>query len=180
MKKCPQCQTNYFDNMLDFCLEDGAKLSFVEDSAVDSEISRKTVFQADRPTAETTVAFSPNLKADLAETFAAAQKTAGVPLTEKVVQLKKSAVNQWLVFLETAPIVAALLHNYWQWLYLSKLYYSSFTQYVFSSGFLGWFLLLIVGVGLSIAALKYGNSKKFAVTALVVLAINVLLYAVPK
>ena len=181
MKKCPQCQTDYFDNMLDFCLEDGAKLVSVENSA-SVRRSRPTAATDSPPNSEPTVAFSIENIEDSTETetVVVEQNTGINSETDKRRAIKISAVRQWYLFLETAPVIFALLHIYWQWLFLPKLYYGSFVGYVFSANFLSWLFLLVGGAAFGIISLKFGKSKKFAVTALVVLAINVLLYIVPK
>ena len=36
MKRCPQCTTEYYDDMLEFCLEDGAKLHTVSKPKTDA------------------------------------------------------------------------------------------------------------------------------------------------
>jgi hypothetical protein len=43
-----------------------------------------------------------------------------------------------------------------------------------------WLLLLITGGATGLLAVKYGRNKGFAYTSLVILAINLLLFLVPK
>jgi len=205
MKKCPQCQTDYFDNMLDFCLEDGARLILAEDDPP-SKPAARTIFQESPPTDPSTIAFNSAFRhprndsegeietvvvektpgktpgnniGQVAEKNAG-QNTLQAPRKLDTEKIRHRALGHWTSFLETAPLVLALMHNYWQWLYLSKLGYSGFLEYFLSGSFLIWITLLICGLILSIVSLKYGRSLKFAVFSLVVLAINVLLYIVPK
>jgi cell division septation protein DedD len=42
MKKCPQCNRNYSDETLNFCLEDGTVLTSISDRSTDENILRKT------------------------------------------------------------------------------------------------------------------------------------------
>jgi hypothetical protein len=94
-------------------------------------------------------------------------------LTEKVVQ-------QGNKVLEIAPIVIALAHNWWQWIYLENQYYSSFASYILSANFLMWLLFLAAGASLGLFALKRGQNKGFAISSLVILSVNLLLFLVPK
>jgi hypothetical protein len=82
--------------------------------------------------------------------------------------------------LELAPVVIALAHNWWQWLYLEKQYYSSFMDYFFSANFLMWLLLLAAGIGISLYSIKRSERKGFAYTGLVIFAINLILFLVPR
>ncbi len=181
MKECLQCLAKYFDNMLEYCLDDGTKLlSTAETTAAPTQPN--AVFPKVAPAAGKTIEFSPSVDQTNGETETIQIETQKVKQNRhaQTDKIKNSAISQSLVFLEHAPLIIALAHNYWQWLYLSKLYYNGFTAYVLSPSFLFWVVLLMLGTGFSVSALKYCVSKKFAVTALVVLAINVLLYLVPK
>lgn len=180
MKQCPQCKTEYFDNLLDFCLEDGAKLVTVfENSGAREDTTHKT--NPFNPTETETVVLQDNILkidnivSDLHETNVWQKQ-----LRNKSEKIKDSVKDKWFNVLEFAPIVLALTHVYWQWLYLSKQNYYRFTEYIISANFLIWFALLICGVIFGIISLKYGKSKKFAVTALTILAINLLLILLPK
>ncbi len=181
MKECPQCRAKYFDNMLEYCLDDGTKLISTA-GTIAAPTQSIPVSPKISSTAEKTIEFSQNAGIPLFETDTIQIETqkANKSLYTQKDKIKTSAINQSLTVLEHAPLIVALIHNYWQWLYLSKLYYSGFTTYILSPNFLIWIILLLIGVASSIGALKYAVSKKFAVTALVVLAINVLLYIVPK
>jgi hypothetical protein len=73
MKQCPKCKIDYFDNSLEFCLEDGMKLSFVTN--FDNEIS--TLFSPNRSnltSAETVDLPNPNLAAEAKYPFANARQ----------------------------------------------------------------------------------------------------------
>jgi len=182
MKKCPKCNSQYFDNMLDFCLEDGTKLVIVSE-----DLDRKTLGTPTAPTRPPTQAetvFIPQNKA-VADTVEWEVKTTQKnnfqsPLQIKSEKIKTSLTNKWYRFLEFTPIVLALAHNYWQWLYLAPKSSSQLSDFLFSYQFLIWFLLLISGAIFGIISLKYGKNKSFAITALVILAINALLSIVPK
>jgi len=169
MKRCPKCNAEYYDNMLEFCLEDGTRLT----SLSSPQRAPATVSaQPPRPTA--------------------AEETVSMPLTAKpkdqevetvvakaIVPPDNTTLSQNKV-LEIAPIVVALAHNWWQWLYLEKQYYSSFMDYVFSANFLMWLLLLGAGAVISLYSLKRSERKGFAYTGLVILAINLILFLVPR
>lgn len=195
MKRCSKCNTDYFDNMLDFCLEDGAKLLAVANNDAD----RNKILLQQKPTIRTeskTVVLPINafendygsVQTDTVETNVGqkqlqnqSEKIGKIGKTEQISeQIKDSIKTRWFNVLEIAPIVLAFAHNYWQWLYLSKQYYYGFAEYILSANFLIWFALLICGVIFGIISFKYGKNKKFAVTALIVLAINFLLVLIPK
>lgn len=169
MKRCPKCNADYYDNMLEFCLEDGTRLTSLS------------------PThgAPATVAAQPPRQT-------AAEKTVSMPLSappkdqevetvvaKSIVPPDNAALSQNKV-LEIAPVVVSLAHNWWQWLYLEKQYYSSFMEYVFSANFLMWLLLLGAGAVISLYSLKRSERKGFAYTGLVILAINLILFLVPR
>ena len=82
--------------------------------------------------------------------------------------------------METAPIVLALAHNWWQWLYLEKQYVSSITEYILSANFLMWLLLLASGILVSLLAVKHSKDKTLGIISLVALAINLILFLVPR
>lgn len=182
MKRCPQCQTEYFDNMLDFCLEDGAKLLQVSPPGKELETIVSQMKQT-KPFAPPPMAFS-----DRPQTINAVETNKRDALmdeanplsTARTGKLKTTLTNQGYKFLEIAPIVLALMHNYWQWLYVEKQSFTPLTGFLLSVNFIVWFLLLISGIIFGIVSLKYGRSKSFPVTALVVICINVLLFLVPR
>ncbi len=88
--------------------------------------------------------------------------------------------SQTAKILETAPIVLALAHNWWQWLYLEKQYVSSITDYILSANFLMWLLLLASGTIISLLAVKHSKNKTLGIISLVALAINLILFLVPR
>lgn len=185
MKQCPQCNRTYSDETLLFCLEDGARLTPISNeeppltfspadtgqptfkNKVTDKISPETGFagswtkppetlgsqsQPERRFAENNLNFAEQTDADLT--------------TEKL--------------LTFAPIVLALAHNYWQWLYLANSRAYGYFEYFVSVNFIVWLVLLIGGVVISILAYRKAREKSFAVTALVILAINFLLCIVPR
>lgn len=175
MKQCPKCKTDYFDNMLDFCLDDGERLLRLKQTDVDFKQTSPT--QAETVVLDNqlnpTVFVPPNVKTEL-------HNAPATELQNKSEKIKQRVTLQWLRTLEIVPVVLALAHNYWQWLYLSRKSYYEFSSYFFSADFLIWLLLLILGFVFGIISLKYSKRKTFAITALVVLAINLLLSIVPK
>lgn len=183
MKRCPKCSADYFDNMLEFCLEDGTKLvnpnqSKITERAVPpptellSPLETETIFIAQTPEDPTLS----SEKYDAPEKITASQDAAA----GRAAKIKEVVTNKWYKTLEFTPLILALAHNYWQWLYLSKQNYYQFFDYLLSANFIIWFGLLISGVTFGIISLKYGRSKSFAITALVILAVNLLLFIVPK
>lgn len=176
MKKCPQCNIEYFDNMLEFCLEDGVRLlnlSSGQPTATAanerSPVTEKTHFGPPPASAET-IQFAANRQPDLKNDLAV--KTAE--------RAEKTEVEKGKLLLEIAPIVISLAHNWWQWIYLEDQYYSSFTQYVFSANFLMWLLLLLTGAAIGLYSLRKSPYKGFTYTALVILAVNLLLFIIPR
>lgn len=181
MKICPHCNLKYSDNTLEFCLEDGAKLLMSQNLIDDSP----TISNSNRPNSsseETAYLPKPNFAAGIEfnnldnETI----KQKPVSDTIKTNLLNTDGNLQKFQVLETAPIIIALAHNWWQWLYLNNQYYSSFSAYVFSANFLMWLLLLISGIIVGLFAIKYCRNKNFAYTSLIILSINLLLILVPK
>lgn len=173
MKHCPKCNLNY-DNTLEFCLEDGTRL--VSANAFDSEIPTITHANKPSPTTEKTVSLpysTPNA-APAPNHQTAAQK---VPQTTLI---KEKVIEQSNKILETAPIVLALAHNWWQWIYLKNQSYTSFPAYVFSADFMIWLILLALGAALGLLSFKRLQNRGFAAAGLVILAINFILFIVPK
>ena len=165
MKRCPKCNADYYDNMLEFCLEDGTRLTSPSGAPA-------TVAQPPRQSAtEKTVSMplSPQPQQHEVETV----------IAKSIAPVEETTFSQNKV-LEIAPAVIALAHNWWQWLYLEKQYYSSFMDYVFSANFLMWLLLLAAGVAISLYSMKRSERKGFAYTGLVILAINLILFLVPR
>lgn len=179
MKRCPKCNLDYFDNMLEFCLEDGSKLYTV---SAYNETPTITKPNPSNPATAKTVSL-PYSKTPGALQFEASNR-AGNPPIEKTVAatdlLKEKVTDKTFRILETAPIVLSLAHNWWQWIYLNNQYYSSLTGFLLSANFLMWLLLLITGGATGLLAVKYSRNKGFAYASLVILAINLLLFLVPK
>lgn len=166
MKRCPKCNVDYFDNVLEFCLEDGTRL-IADPSVVTKERLPNTI------NAET-VAFERG-RMPMGFQGAAVPDTVKEIIPETISQ--SPSVSKTL---EVAPIVLALAHNWWQWLYLENQYVSSIASYILSANFLMWLVLLAGGVGVSLMALKKLRNKAFAYISLVILAINLILFLVPR
>ena len=179
MKRCPKCNLEYFDNTLEFCLEDGSKLFNVSNYDEAPTVTRPNPAN---PSTEKTVNL-PYSKPPATLRFEAVNQ-ANNQTVEKTVTapdlLKDKVTDKTFRILETAPIVVSLAHNWWQWIYLNNQYYPSLTAFLLSANFLMWLLLLITGAAISLLALKYSRNKGFAYTSLVILAINLLLFLVPK
>ncbi len=174
MKRCPKCRTDYFDNMLDFCLDDGERLQILRQQenfkeAENSQTETAVLNNYSIPTA----LIPPTVKSEIQNALPTEQ-------TEISEKLQQKVTRKWLKILEIFPIFPALAHNYWQWLYLERKSYYDFTSYFLSLDFIIWTLLLITALVFGIISLKYSKQKGFAITALVVLAINVLFSIVPK
>lgn len=176
IKKCPQCQTAYYDRTLEFCLEDGTKLIETDEMAtVESKPATKqnnveTIAFEPFPTIPPTV-----------EVRDAADSSIQTPKTEtKLEALKQNAVEKGYRTLETSALVFALAHNWWQWLYVDRQNYGSVTNFLFSADFLIWAVLLIAGTVAGLSTLKFSQKKAFGYASLVILAINFILLIVPR
>ncbi len=174
MKRCPKCNIEYFDNTLEFCLEDGMRLA----SALMYKTETPTITQSNNPNSSTekTVSLPFSNPAKTLE-FGNANKFQTILQTDLV---KEKITLQGNKVLEIAPIVIALAHNWWQWIYLNNQYYSSFSSYVLSANFLMWLLLLAAGAALSLFAVKRCKNNGFAFVSLVTLSINLILFLVPR
>ena len=172
MKYCPQCNQKYSDNTLEFCLEDGSRLTsdsgdsvpptlVIPNNTLDSTIETPNLHHQNVP---------PTVKFNDAKTT----------VQNKGEVIKQKVVHQSFKVLEILPIIISLAHNYWQWLYVSNQHSSDLMSFIISIPFLVWIVLLIAGAILSLVALKYCENKGFAYTSLVVLAINFILFLVPK
>ncbi len=176
MKRCPKCAAEYYDEMLEFCLEDGAKLFVVSKPTKNSPSTRQHI-----PSPLTEKTFNlpfadrdetlERIKPSLAETIRPADYS-----LEKT--LEKSPAG--LKALEFLPIIFALSHNWWQWLYAANQTTSSVSAFLISANFLVWLLLLAAGAGISILAIKRCRNNSFAFVSLVVLSVNLILFLVPK
>ena len=184
MKICPRCNLSYYDNTMEFCLEDGAKLlkseSFTDKLPTVANSNRLNpsipeTINLPNPNIASNVKLK-NAQIDTIDTIE--QKFA--PDTIKSNLIHKDTYSQNYKILEVAPIIISLAHNWWQWLYLNNQYYSSFYSYIISANFLMWLLLLITGTIVGLLGLKYCRNKNFAYTSLIILSINLLLFLVPK
>lgn len=174
MKSCPQCSLNYSDDTLEFCLEDGSRLAASQN------------FSNETPTITRPQTVNPMTAQTVNLPFSGAAKTlesVDAPSAATIQQsnpLKENLVQQRDRVLEIAPFIIALAHNWWQWIYLNSQYYSSFSTYILSANFLMWLLLLTIGAGIGLLALRRCQNKSFAVASLVILSINLILFLVPK
>ena len=165
MKRCPKCNADYFDNMLEYCLEDGAKLYVASGARVAADTREQTSAVGAAgplapPTSEPTVVISnaQNEKTDIA-VGRDANTSFGIALT---------------------PLIVALAHNWWQWVYLEKQYVYSITDYLLSANFILWLLLLIGGALSGFYVFRNYRDRTYALIGLVVLAINLILFLVPR
>jgi hypothetical protein len=159
MKRCPKCRHEYSDKTLEFCLEDGSRLI----SPVLTEASFETVV----------------LPGSAAVTDAPGAGPAPAQ-TAKLQVFKERAVDRGRRIMELAPMIIALVHNYWQWIYADQQETHSIANFLLSAGFIVWLLLLLAGATAGVLALKLARNKSFAITGLIVLAINFLLFVVPR
>lgn len=171
MKRCPKCNTDYFDNMIEFCLEDGTRLS-VTSAAGSTTTARPMTETGFVPHAPITVKDS----RDSEETVVIPAKDLGVAVSTE----SDAKDSPFARVIEITPVAIALAHNWWQWLYLEKTYVSSITDYLLSANFLMWLLLISTGTASGIYSFKTSKNKSFAVISLVVLAINLILFVVPR
>ena len=176
MKKCPQCQADYFDEMLEFCLEDGAKLTVVSNSGA----TKTEPFVRNQKNVETMFFDASAGIPKTVEVKDSAATAIQSPANEtKPLSLKENAVEKGYRALEIGTIVFALAHNWWQWLYVDRQNYGSIANFLFSADFLIWFLLLLLGTVAGLLTLKLSRRKGMAYAGLVILAINFLLLLVP-
>ena len=164
MKKCPSCQADYFDNRLEFCLDDGTRLLSTDTSTQERPQAPKRPEVTEplvRPplNSQETVVIGPK-QTEAARVIAPLAASSGVP--------------------ETAALVLALLHNWWQWIYIEKVYISSIAEFLLSANFLMWLLLLSAGTAVSIYSIKVSRNRTLAIISLVTLAINLILFLVPR
>lgn len=178
MKHCPICNKNYYDETLEFCLEDGSRLLRKEKNIDNSTDTAPTVLSKKITQDETVqIKNQPNFFDPLAPHVSSEINTISKDRKEII---KKNVAHSSRKFLEVAPIVFALTHNFWQWLYLYRQPISQISAFLTSYNFLIWLFLLLMGLMFGVFSLKYSKNKGFAITALVVLAINVILSIVPK
>lgn len=176
MKRCPKCQTDYFDETLEFCLEDGTRLSVADNRTT----AQTEVLTANQKSVETFSFSNQNKIPDTIEVGknAAVNKSAADEI--QTASLKEKTVEKGHQVLEISTLVFALAHNWLQWLYVDRQNYGSVSNFLFSAEFIIWLLLLLAGTAAGILTLKLGRKKGFAYVGLVILAINFLLLIVPK
>ncbi len=173
MKRCPKCNADYFDNMLEFCLEDGARLNFATQPG--GGTTARTVQRV-----PTTIQ-PPGPLSNLNSEETVVIRKAGEQGTVEQKTLEPYAEpTQAAKIMETAPIVLALAHNWWQWIYLEKTYIYSIPEFLISANFLMWLLLLGSGILVSLLAVKHSKNKTLGIISLVALAINLILFLVPR
>jgi len=172
MKRCPKCNRS-FDNSLDFCLEDGVRLTPVFDAA-----AAVTVESRATQTAPPTIAYPMAPVREAASNLSSAADVETVVAKKEI--LGAEAVSHPSPAFEYAAITIALAHNWWQWLYLERQYVSSIFDYVLSANFLMWLLLLASGTGISLLIIRKSDRKIFGILSLVILAINLILFLVPR
>jgi hypothetical protein len=168
MKRCPSCKAEYFEDRLEFCLEDGSRLERPGGAG-----------NIDRPYAGETVPLrvSPPVPgaADSAETVVLAEPE---PTAVKAAAIPSlSTEHGWV---EMTGLGIALLHNWWQWIYLEKVYVHSIAEFLLSANFLMWLLLLAAGLAINIYALKRTGNKLLVAISLITLSINLLLFVIPR
>ncbi len=173
MKRCPTCNIEYFDLSLEFCLEDGTRLVSINSQEVKKPSI--TALNKSNPLTEKTHILPFSNSAET-QKISDTRNIQPAPQTE----LNVNVAQQSLKILEIAPFIIALLHNWWQWIYLNNQYYSSFTNYVFSGNFLMWLFLLLVGAITGLIAVKRCRNKGFVFASLAILSINLILFLVPK
>lgn len=174
MKRCPQCNIEYFDKTLEFCLEDGTRL--IPIPSYETEAPTVTRSNKHNPLTEKALHLPFSNLPDTLELSGANP----VQPTPQVDLIKEKVARQSDSVLEIAPFIIALAHNWWQWIYLNSQYYSSFSTYILSANFLMWLLLLITGAVTGLVAVKRCRNKGFVFASLVILSINLILFLVPK
>lgn len=181
MKKCPKCEAQYYDNTLEFCLEDGSHL--LADTQTVDEVPTVVTNKIKEPLTTDKTAILPESK--IPKNYQKIDKSQNNNQLDqknddnKLSTIKETVTHQGYKIIEVAPIFFALFHNYWQWIYFDKSRYSDTLSFLISGTFIVWFLFLILGTISSFIALKFGKNRGFAITALVILAINLLLSIVP-
>lgn len=189
MKNCPRCGLKYADDTMQFCLTDGTQLLPVsleieEPPTIVSGESTQTASAPNLPKTSidevsfATAATTPrnaNLQSEPSESHVQPNTSQNVSVNRESNSDDISA--QILTF---APIVVALMQNYWQWLYMTRFDSFQFPAFLLSVDFYVWLLLLVGGAVLCIFALQRGKNKGFAIVGLVILGINFLLCLVPR
>lgn len=163
--------------MLEFCLEDGAKLAVVGSRATATETK---AFNTDQKSVETMFFDAAAKIPKTLEMNDAAAVNAPRPAATETVSLKQKTVETGSRALEVGTLVLALAGNWLQWLYIERQSYGTLTNFLFSPEFLIWLVLLFGGAAAGLLTLKFSRTKALAYAGLVVLAVNFLLLLVPK
>ena len=151
--------------MLEFCLEDGTRL----------ELASVPVTAADRALK------TENLPGHDPLVAGRSIETVFVPGTRVQEQREHPPERpRGEKVFEILPVVLALAHNWWQWIYVEKDYIHSYADFLLSANFLMWLLLLGGGTAAGIYSVKRSANKTFAIISLVTLAINLILFLVPR
>lgn len=169
MKRCPKCNADYFDNMLEFCLEDGSRLTTMPATSTGTDKTYPIIPQMPDARAPIESNTSQETVVGLKSQAAVGRAAPAVEASDKTAQI-----------LAYSPLIIALVHNWWQWVYLEKVYVYSITEYLLSANFLMWALLLIAGAVLGVYSLKRSGNRTVAIITLVTLAINFILYLAPR
>lgn len=182
MKRCPNCNADYYDNMLEFCLEDGTRLTAAPYSAA---ATTPLVTKTAEPPIDILSPLSPlspmtERKSEETIVLPGKDKPADTIFNNSDDAGITASSSAPARVIEKAPIVLALAHNWWQWLYLEKSYVYSVTDFLLSANFLMWLLLLAVGTAAGIYSVRNSKNKGFAIIGLVALAVNLILYIVPR
>lgn len=178
MKTCPICDKSYYDDTLEFCLDDGSRL-LKREKRLGNIIETSPTIESKKITQDETVQIKnqPDFFQPISHYTSSEIKTIS---KDKKEIIKQNVAASSQKFLEVAPTIFALIHNFWQWLYLHRQPAAQISTFLTSYNFLIWLLLLLTGLMFGIFSLKYSKNKGFAITALVVIAINVILSIVPK
>ncbi|MEP6923231.1 MAG: hypothetical protein ABI954_02090 [Pyrinomonadaceae bacterium] len=181
MKSCPSCNLKYADDTLQFCLNDGTQLTeFIETE------EPATVFSSGVSTTEKSPSSHSNFEQMSVAPDSAHLQEANSTLfanqpTQELFSAKENASDELFIKILTfAPIVVALMQNYWQWLYMSKYDSFQFPSFLWELNFWVWLILLFSGTALCVLAIKNNKNRGFAVVGLVILAINFLLCLAPR
>jgi len=154
--------------MLEFCLEDGSRLALSADLHAVEE--QKSVRAADLDHVA-----GPLADRLSEETFVIGKGRSAIDISAS--ERPHTGVVQ---LLELSPIVLALLHNWWQWVCLEKSYVYSWADYLLSANFLMWLLLLGFGAAAGVYSVKRSSNRPIGIIGLVTLAINLILFLVPR
>jgi hypothetical protein len=174
MKRCPVCAVSYFDDSLEFCLEDGSRLALASHPttyAIPNSYANKTIPLTEK--------FSVQPIRDEAETIQSHSSNKAQNTEKKFLQAARNSLIVERTF-EITPVIFALAHNWWQWLYAANQPTTTVSGFLLSINFAVWFLLLAVGATFGLLAVKRCQNKNYAYISLIVLATNLILFIVPR